>query len=82
MSPSSKAQNGIIVPLDRLSPDALQRLIEEYVSRNGTDNGYTGPGLEKNVSRVMGQLRKGTSVVVYDAQSQTANIVAVEDLQG
>jgi hypothetical protein len=38
---------GIFIPHDRLSHKALQGLIEEFVTRNGTDTGYTDGGLDK-----------------------------------
>jgi uncharacterized protein YheU (UPF0270 family) len=30
-----------VIPVDRLSPEALQGVIEEFVSREGTDYGET-----------------------------------------
>jgi uncharacterized protein YheU (UPF0270 family) len=30
----------VIIPFDKLSPEALQALIEEFVTRDGTDTGY------------------------------------------
>ena len=34
-------EHGLIIPHDQLSPQALKGLIEEFVTRDGTDNGYT-----------------------------------------
>jgi uncharacterized protein len=47
---------GIIIPHDRLSQDALRGLIEEFVTRDGSDTGYTDGSLEKNVEMVIRQL--------------------------
>jgi len=66
---------GITIPYDRLSQTALQGLIEEFVTRNGTDTGYTGGGLEENVEMVIRQLKCGDVVIVYDEATETANIV-------
>ncbi|MBI9086932.1 MAG: YheU family protein [Desulfobacterales bacterium] len=71
----------MVVPPDRLSPQALQGLIEEYVSRDGTDTGYTKLGIEERVAQVMRQIRKGTSMIVFDEKSRTANILSAEDLK-
>jgi uncharacterized protein len=68
-------QNGIIIPHDRLSQTALQGLIEEFVTRNGTDTGYTDGSLEENVEMVMRQLKRGDVFIVYDKTTETANIV-------
>jgi uncharacterized protein len=66
----------MIIPYDKLSPEALQGLIEEFVTRDGTDSGYTEKSLAENVEMVKKQLRRGEALVVYDEASQTANIVS------
>jgi uncharacterized protein len=55
----SKHHMGIIIPHDRLSHEALQGLIEEFVTREGTDTGYIDGSLEGNVEMVMRQLVLG-----------------------
>jgi hypothetical protein len=67
--------NGIIIPHDRLSQTALQGLIEEFVTRDGTDTGYIDGSLQKNVEMVMRQLKRGDVSIVYDKTTETANIV-------
>ena len=69
---------GIIIPYDRLSQTALQGLIEEFVTRDGTDTGYTDGSLEENVEMVIRQLKRGDIFIVYDEDTQTANIVPKE----
>jgi uncharacterized protein YheU (UPF0270 family) len=79
MTPAKKEQ-GTIIPHEKLSPQALRGLIEELVTRDGTDNGYIQATLEQNVAMVMAQLRRKEVVVVYDASSRTANIVPTQNL--
>ena len=81
MTGTSTNHRGAVVPYDRLSPEALQRLIEEYVSRDGTDTGFTKSGLQERVEQVMGQIRLGTLVIVFDERSQTVNIVSAQELK-
>jgi uncharacterized protein len=71
----SKTERGILIPHGKLSPEALQGLIEEFVTRDGTDSGYTKRTLLQNVAMVMGQLNRGEVVVVYDDITQTANLI-------
>jgi hypothetical protein len=75
-----KNEQGVLIPHEKLSTAALQGLIEEVVTRNGTDNGYIQATLEQNVAMVMGQLRRKEVVVVYDENAQTANIISAKDL--
>ena len=70
--------NGIIIPHGRLSQEALQGLVEEFVIRDGTDTGYTDGSLEGNIEMVMRQLKRGDVLIVYDEGTQTANIVPKE----
>jgi hypothetical protein len=65
----------IIIPHERLSQTALQGLIEEFVTREGTDTGYTDGSLEENVEMVIRQLKRGDVFIVYDEATETANIV-------
>ncbi len=65
----------MIIPYEKLSPAALQGLIEEFVTRDGTDSGYTQKSLEENMEMVMNQLRSGDAFIFYDEATQTTNIV-------
>ena len=72
-------KKGIVIPHDRLSQAALQGLIEEFVTRDGTDTGYMGGSLEGSVEMVMRQLNRWDVFIVYDEASGTTNIVPKED---
>jgi uncharacterized protein YheU (UPF0270 family) len=73
---------GVIVPWQELSPEALQGLIEEFVTRDGTDTGYARKSLAADVSRVKRQLAQGRAVIVYDEALKTCNIVSCRDIDG
>ncbi|HSH12439.1 MAG TPA: YheU family protein [Desulfurivibrionaceae bacterium] len=68
-------EEGIDVPYERLDPETLRNLIQEFVTRDGADWGEAGGALEVKVSQVMQQLRNRKVKVVFDLKSQTANIV-------
>jgi len=71
----------MIIPYERLSPEALLGLIEEFVTRDGTDSGYTGKSLDENVAMVRRQLKQGQALIVFDQESNTCNIVQEEVLK-
>ena len=71
-------QKGIIIPHDRLSPTALLGLVEEFVTRNGTDTGYTDGSLEGSIEMVIRELNRGEAFIVYDEATLSANIVLKE----
>ena len=64
-----------------LSPDALRGLVEEFVTRNGTDYGVTERGLEEKIAQVTAQLRSGEARIVFDPETETANIVMARELR-
>jgi hypothetical protein len=67
---------GVEVPYEQLAPETLRHLIQEFVTRDGTDWDESDGALEKKVAQVMQQLRNRKARVVFDLKSQTANIVS------
>ena len=65
----------IRVPHGRLAPGTLLALIEEFVSRDGTN---LDPN-ESKAAQVRLQLESGRVVIVYDEAAETCNIVRAED---
>ncbi|MFH0725538.1 MAG: YheU family protein [Pseudomonadota bacterium] len=68
----------MIIPHQKLSPEALNGLIEEFVTRHGSDTGYTQATLEENVAMIMRQLERGDVFIVFDERQEAANIVPKE----
>lgn len=65
-----------------LSPEALRGLVEEFVSREGTDYGHADRSLESKVAAVVRQLESGEARIVFDLASESASIVTERDLRG
>ena len=68
-----------IIPVDKLSKEALQGVIEEYVSRGGTDYGAVEASSEANFKQVKYKLEKGSAVLVFDDVAETTNILLHDD---
>ena len=66
------------VPWRELDAHALRGLIEEFVTRDGTDYGVVETSLENRVSQVMNQLKTGVAVVTFDTEIESATIVVKE----
>ena len=67
---------GFEITHDRLPPETLRRLIEEFVSREGTDYGPGDYDLASKVRDVMRQLARGEAAVAFDPRLQSATIVS------
>ena len=73
MSPAR--QGTVEVPHERVAADVLRRVAEEFVTRDGTDYGSAEKTLDEKVADVRRQLERGQAAIVYDAGSDTINIV-------
>jgi len=69
----------MLIPYDQLQADTLTLLIEDFVTREGTDNGDETP-LETRVERVRRALTKGEAVIVFDAESQQCQLALKRDV--
>lgn len=72
---SDQQEEGLEIPYTLINPDTLQRMIQEFVSRDGSDWAEIGCTLEDKVEQVLAQLRSKKIKVVFDLRSQTANFV-------
>jgi uncharacterized protein YheU (UPF0270 family) len=64
----------MLIPFDLLETDTLQHLIEDFVTRDGTDNGDETP-LDTRVERVRKALQSGQAVIVFDGESQQCQLM-------
>ncbi len=71
----SEKPEPIEVPHGRLAPDTLRSLIEEFVTRDGTDYGSAERSLDSKIDQVHSQLERGEVRIVFDPETGTANIV-------
>ncbi|MBW2735452.1 MAG: YheU family protein [Deltaproteobacteria bacterium] len=72
--------NFVQIPLEALSPEALDNLIEEFVTRDGTDYGATERSLDDKKRAVVRQLHRGEVLIVFDPETQTSNLLTKEEL--
>jgi uncharacterized protein len=63
------------IPANKLSPEALRGVIEEFISREGTDYGAVEASREASINQVKHKLEKGLAVLVYDDETETTNIL-------
>ena len=68
----------ILIPHDQLSPETLDALIEEFITRHGAVHGHHETPLATQVAQVKAQLRQGKVVISYDEESESCTIVPVE----
>lgn len=62
-----------------LQPDTLVRLVEEFVTRDGTDYGEVETPLEARTSQALRDLDRGEVVIVYDPATESVTLVFARD---
>lgn len=68
----------MIIPHEQLEPDTLRALVEEFVTRDGTDH----TDVEPRVERILEQLRIGDLAVTFDRELGTTHILRRDDIAG
>lgn len=72
------AEEGVVVPHNRISPDTLRKIVEEFVTRDWCELTDAGCSLDEKVEQVIQQLQGGRAKVVFDLTSETCNIIPVD----
>ena len=67
------------IPVSRISPDALQGVIEEFISRDSTDHGEIEVSRETIFRQVRDKLETGSAVLIFDDETETTNIFLAND---
>jgi len=69
------------VSYQALSEGALFGIIKEFVTREGTDYGGRVFALDEKVAHVKAQLERGHVKIFYDEDTQTCNLVTLNQLR-
>jgi uncharacterized protein YheU (UPF0270 family) len=71
----------IEVPADGLSPEALEGLVEEFITREGTDYGLREHSLDDKRAAVLKQLTRGEVAIIFDFESESTTLVSRQELR-
>jgi len=71
--------SGHRIPVNKLSSEALQGVIEEFISRAGTDYGEVEASQETKFRQVKQKLDNGLAVLIFDDETETTNIFLADD---
>ena len=66
------------IPHNQLPERTLLAIIEEFISREGTDYGHREYTLDEKVENVKSQLLKGEIKLLFDSETSTCNLVKVD----
>ncbi len=66
--------SAILIPVNKLSAEALKGVINEFISRAGTDYGETEASAHASFRQVKQMLKSGQALLVFDDESETTQI--------
>ena len=65
----------MIIPQDALNAETLEKIIEEFVLREGTEYGDHDVSMQDKIAQVKLQLKAKTALLVYSELHESVNIV-------
>lgn len=71
----------MVIPHTALDPETLNRVIESFVLREGTDYGHSQYSIQDKIEAVRRQLTRGEACLTWDAELESCNIVPASKIQ-
>lgn len=69
----------MIIPFSELSEHALQALLEDFVTRDGTDYGDEEMSMQEKVEHLLALLRKGELLITYNEKLDNCGLVTKQE---
>jgi len=70
----------MIIPYGELSEEALQALVEDFVTRDGTDYGWEEMSMQEKAAHLITLLKSGKLLISYNEESRSCGLVTREAL--
>ncbi|SBS24806.1 hypothetical protein MAQ5080_00105 [Marinomonas aquimarina] len=70
-----------VIPFDSLERETLENVLNDIVSRDGTDYGEYDLSLEQKREQALRALKSGEAVLLFDTESETIQLVAKKTLR-
>jgi hypothetical protein len=68
------------IPYTELSAETLEAVIEEFITREGTDYGQQEYSLQSKIEQVKGQLQRGEVKITFDPESETCSLISAREI--
>lgn len=69
----------MIIPANTLAPDTLRAVIENVVTREGTDYGEREFSLDEKVAQILLLIKRKQIVIVFDEASESVALVDAQE---
>lgn len=79
--PDEEGAEPLIIPYQQLSTEALNGVIEEYITREGTDYGLIEKAVDTQIAAAKKQLEDGKVLIVFDPVSERCQMIEAQMLE-
>ena len=66
------------IPYTKLSEESLRAIIEEYITREGTEYGVKEYSFEQKIEQIRQQLLQGKIKINFDTETETCNLFPIK----
>ena len=66
------------IPYTKLSEESLRAIIEEYITREGTEYGVKEYSFEQKIEQIRQQLLQGEIKINFDTETEPCNLFAIK----
>jgi len=80
MSDDTPPAGHVEVPIDTLPPETLRRIVEDVVTRDGTDYGLVEKTTEQKATALLRLLERGEARLVFDPATETLCVLTRQEL--
>lgn len=81
MTDISETLPPIEIPLTSLSAEAQEGVIDDFISREGTDYGWNETSHEKKHAQILAQIQAGQVKLVFDPNEESVTLMTLQDWQ-
>ncbi len=65
----------MIIPYNELSEDVLQALVEDFVTREGTDYGQEEQSTQEKAEQLLALLKAGELLITYNEDTKSCGLI-------
>ena len=70
----------MIIPYNELSENALQALIEDFVTRDGTDYGWDEMSMQEKAEHLLELLKSGELLISYNEDTESCGLITKAEI--
>ena len=79
--PLEQKKTGIVIPKEKLSQQAIDGLVEEFILREGTEYGQKEYSLEEKKKHILNQLKSNHIVILFDPQIENTTLLTKDQIK-